>query len=72
MRIIDGATISFARRRSGIPLERRRCVARDCLDRGGFHDSAQKVDSALLICESAFLMRVRRLARPARASLTFL
>src|SRR3954454_19309676 len=26
MRIIDGATISFARRRSGIPLERRRCV----------------------------------------------
>src|SRR5215210_3235827 len=25
MRIIDGATISFARRRSGTPLERRRC-----------------------------------------------
>src|SRR6476646_4453560 len=27
MRIIDGATISTARRRSGIPLERRRCDA---------------------------------------------
>jgi hypothetical protein len=31
MRIIDGATISFARRRSGMPLERRRCVARRLL-----------------------------------------
>src|SRR5437773_2182948 len=26
MRIIDGATISFARRRSGTPRERRRCM----------------------------------------------
>src|SRR4029079_7730149 len=31
MRIIDGATIMIARRRSGIPLERRRgCVAPGC------------------------------------------
>src|SRR4029078_8221259 len=66
MRIIDGATIMIARRRSGIPLERRRgCVAPACCTEAASMALEGRQRAVDLV--AGLLDRVRR-TRPTRKS----
>jgi hypothetical protein len=69
IRTIDGATISFASRRSGIPPERRWVAAPAGIEAASMVD--QKVWSALLMAASAALIADCGLSRPASALFTF-
>ena len=69
IRISDGVTINFAKRRSGMPRERRRVPA-DIEAASAMTD--QNVSNAACICVLAFFRASSGETRPASASLTFL